>query len=390
MSLSSFLQVKEVRGKFNEMINYPKLKRTLEIKAPPITRHYSLIGTAFDYLLRFRLELLNQNVNKKTWVAYRGYDKIKDESLHQQYMDATNIIEEAEKIYGQYINGLQVVPELLKASLSLAKLDIYFRSGVLDSDLKAVEQGDIEDLRNLYGIINPAEWVAKERCILNPTFGAASTYIGGADADILLDKMLIEVKTVQGFDSYKQFINQLVGYYILNRQDSCQSTGVNIQKVGLYFSRYASMQVFSIDEIITDKKVDELGKWMKEFSAGYSMQRIKINENEISNNKLHGKASGFTEYENYCIPYIYGLEKELYEKYYKKLFMIASLGNRKEFDDEFENIFKNLLEAHGEENIKIITAAGFLTLIKKYGEVQAMFFNKHFPTINDKQVSENE
>jgi len=377
MSLSSLLQSKEVRGKFNEMINYPKLKRTLEIKAPPITRHYSLVGTAFDYLLRFKLKLINKNASDKTWVAYAGYGRIKEDSLHQQHINAMNIIEEAEKVYGQYTDGLQVIPELIRSSLYLAKLDIYFRSGVLDEDLKSVEKGDIEDLNNLYKIINPAEWIAKERCLLNPTFGSASAYIGGADADILIDNKLIEVKTVQGFDSYKQFINQLVGYYILNRQDNCQTTGVTIQKVGLYFSRYASLQEFSIQEIITDKKADELWEWMKEFVAGNKMQRVRpeIKGNEFSGSKLHGQISGFDEYENYCIPYIRGLEKDLFERYYKKLFTIASLGKKKEFDEEFEKIYEVLLETHGEENMKIITAGGFLTLIKKYGEVQSMFSN---------------
>ena len=40
-----------------------------DIKAPPMTKHYSLVGTAFDYLLRFYLEKENPNCVTEPWVA---------------------------------------------------------------------------------------------------------------------------------------------------------------------------------------------------------------------------------------------------------------------------------------------------------------------------------
>ncbi len=49
MSLRTFLDNKEVRAKFSEEFPKPKSSVKKQILAPPITKHYSLVGTAFDW-----------------------------------------------------------------------------------------------------------------------------------------------------------------------------------------------------------------------------------------------------------------------------------------------------------------------------------------------------
>ena len=56
MSLTSFLKIKEVKAKFRETFKKPSIKLEGEILAPPQTKNYGLVGTAFDYLMRFVLE----------------------------------------------------------------------------------------------------------------------------------------------------------------------------------------------------------------------------------------------------------------------------------------------------------------------------------------------
>jgi hypothetical protein len=61
MSLTSSLRIKEVKEAFASEFEKPKLKLDWKIKVPPGTTNYALVGTAFDYLMRFYLERLNLN-----------------------------------------------------------------------------------------------------------------------------------------------------------------------------------------------------------------------------------------------------------------------------------------------------------------------------------------
>jgi hypothetical protein len=59
MSLTTFLeQNSDVRAQFLAHFKKPDFTLKLPILAPPLTESYGLVGTAFDYLLRFYLEKL--------------------------------------------------------------------------------------------------------------------------------------------------------------------------------------------------------------------------------------------------------------------------------------------------------------------------------------------
>ena len=69
MSLSSFLKNQDVKDEFARQFHKPGFTLKKEILGPPITNHYSLVGTAFDYLMRFYLKHLNPDAVTKRWVA---------------------------------------------------------------------------------------------------------------------------------------------------------------------------------------------------------------------------------------------------------------------------------------------------------------------------------
>ena len=77
MSLTSFLQIPNIRSEFTTTFPFQAPKLSGELLAPPQTKNYSLIGTAFDYLLRFHLERLNPNTLKKPWIAEEGVELTK-------------------------------------------------------------------------------------------------------------------------------------------------------------------------------------------------------------------------------------------------------------------------------------------------------------------------
>ncbi len=69
MTLLSFITQLAVQNTLRR--DYPKLRLTCNIPtpAPPLTTSYALVGTAFGYLLRFRLERLNQQAAGWPWIA---------------------------------------------------------------------------------------------------------------------------------------------------------------------------------------------------------------------------------------------------------------------------------------------------------------------------------
>lgn len=69
MSLTSFIKEPDVRAKFKQTFPLPKVFLNSELKAPPITSHYAMVGTAFDYLLRFYIKKNNPLAKAKAWVA---------------------------------------------------------------------------------------------------------------------------------------------------------------------------------------------------------------------------------------------------------------------------------------------------------------------------------
>ena len=72
MSLTSIIKTKEARELFANEFKKPKGKILGEIKAPPLTNHYGLVGTAFDYLLRFCLKYHYPESKDLAWVADWG------------------------------------------------------------------------------------------------------------------------------------------------------------------------------------------------------------------------------------------------------------------------------------------------------------------------------
>jgi hypothetical protein len=69
MSLTSFLERKDVRERFRQEFDMPGMKTKRELLAPPLSNRYSLVGTAFDYLARFYVKRLNPDAITKAWIA---------------------------------------------------------------------------------------------------------------------------------------------------------------------------------------------------------------------------------------------------------------------------------------------------------------------------------
>ena len=80
--------------------------------------------------------------------------------------------------------------------------------------------------------------------ILNPTFDG-SRDIGGADADVILDDYLIEIKTTVKQRVAVQWLYQLAGYVLLDYSDKYPLDGV-----GLYLSRQGLLFKWPLAEFL--------------------------------------------------------------------------------------------------------------------------------------------
>lgn len=264
MSLTEFLEMPLVRQRFSEEFVLPKEHLTATLKAPPLTNHYGLVGTAFDYLLRFYLQRLNPDSVISKWVAEDAVTLLEeDKHLH---LKALRILNQARDEYLEYLKSGSMNEKVIRASLLLAQIDPILRAGYVDPNLGIIDNKDVLDLTNLISLVNSELFQAKERCILNPTFGEASVLVGGADADLIIDETLIDIKTVKDLKFTRKYYNQLVGYYILLKIGNVKGldSSKRITNLGIYYSRYGVIHRIPNSSIEDNLHLDNFVEWFED------------------------------------------------------------------------------------------------------------------------------
>ncbi len=99
--------------------------------------------------------------------------------------------------------------------------------------------------------------------ILNPTF-AGSLDIGGADADMVVDGCLIDIKTTISPQIKADYLYQLAGYLLLDYNDA-----LHISSVGIYLSRQGILFEWPVTDFLQKlTKIDvSLAKLRQEFQV---------------------------------------------------------------------------------------------------------------------------
>lgn len=288
MSLTTLITEPEVKAQLKKMIRRPDFDGGRKLLAPPLTKHYSLVGTAFDYIFRFYLKRVNpQAVERSEWIAedaawymFAGVVDIVNGRIEVMPELATNpdeydlgvqarrIVTEAKENYRSYLKTGKVTDQLLRSAVGLAKLDVIDRTGRLDLvDLADVDKRDQDDLQQLVKVIPAGDFKERAICILNPTFGEASRLVGGADADVIIDDTLIEVKTVMKCQLLSKYLHQLAGYYCLYRIGGVNGMPVDkpLRRLGIYFSRQSYLYTVPITECWRARDFKAFLKWFEDF-----------------------------------------------------------------------------------------------------------------------------
>lgn len=241
MSLTSFLKDNaDVRERFRQEFKKPKFLAENDLVAPPLTTRYSTVGTAFDYLLRFFIQHLNPHtIDKGYWVAETAVELLADDA--KLYAKGEKIVSRARKDLASFLKKGQMSDALMESALLLATLDPIYRAGLGHETIGVVYKDDVQDLKNLISAVDKKIFTAKSLCMINPTFGSASVLVGGADADLVVDDTIIDIKTTKKLTLERSALDQVLGYYVLHHISGVGELNPKptITKVAIYFSRLA-------------------------------------------------------------------------------------------------------------------------------------------------------
>ena len=264
MSLTRFVALPDVKARFTAEFPLPSASLRGTMVAPPVTNHYSLVGTAFDYLMRFHLERLNPACVTQPWIAETSMKLTEEVPRLSGIRDqAKRLFQFAETSHAEYVRRGGLNDDILKSCIYLAQLDIIYRAAMVDPNMGQAESGDLEDLRNLFAVFPKDRFVAKQACLLNPSFGAASELVGGADADIVIDGALVDIKTVKRLEFTREQYNQLIGYLILNKIAGGigKLKGATITRMGVYYSRYGLLHMIPTDSVDQKGNLRDFVSW---------------------------------------------------------------------------------------------------------------------------------
>ncbi|TAK20817.1 MAG: hypothetical protein EPO26_17535 [Chloroflexota bacterium] len=234
-----------------------------------------VVGTAFDYRLRYYWGVTpsGETVAGGGADVIAGSQWLKDpdsarriQDLTQRFFDEMDSALDASPPMGRRLNSADEA-KLAHYCCVLAMFEVLFRAGLTPySPLVGPDAvtviATMSSVTDLLALVNPA-WV-DDLCalswrfydtqahlldlpaVLNPTF-EGSAAVGGADADLVLDRCLLELKTTVKPRVDGVWIHQLLGYALLDYSDLHR-----IDAIGVYLSRQGVLLRWSLPELLAD------------------------------------------------------------------------------------------------------------------------------------------
>ncbi len=290
MSLSSHLEDKNspvrqfVRAAFGDVVSIlardarQQLKTATTVQPETSVGYaYSTIGTAVDYRLRYYFAVTPH----EEFVAYRGAAYLAHFipnfiDLAQEFFERlTGVItsispvgkrlaELEEHTINRYCYVLALLEQLTR-SFRTWDSSALFKHRTLNEWLDIPNSQEIADLSEL-------SWLFYEKHhrllsfphVLNPTFEGSSD-VDGADADLIVNNLLVELKTTtRPTEKTSEALYQLLGYALLDYVDEYQ-----INAVGLYMVRQGLLLQWNLETILsgTPSNLNELRSQFQEVAA---------------------------------------------------------------------------------------------------------------------------
>jgi hypothetical protein len=259
----------------------------MPIRAQPlIPEHSGLVGTAFHYLLDIYVRQLNPTAITSEWAAERFLQSLQNylqrnaKPRFQKSLEgskkliriarlrlkkAEQLMSKARDAYEHFLSQGVIDNQLLRSVIFLAQMDpkqALFQ-GYNEYELGKTCRRDVKDLDTLINLVNPNLFKANETCVINPKFQSGPRRYGGAQADLVIDDTLIEVKTKYKLQVYLPEWYQILAYFALT---TCKDVdGMNrshtIKKLGIYFARFGELFIVETKDIVKRKSFRSLVRW---------------------------------------------------------------------------------------------------------------------------------
>lgn len=278
MSVVDLIRLREVREVLDPLVHVTRPRRTFNV---PVViqssnpRNASLVGTAFDYGLRFLLHRQNPSAQAGTWIAeqaaagleryaarlrerYAGRLQKNDPRLRFLIRPTEHVArrakfrtQNARVFLRKHLKRRAVdqhwLERLAVHALKLARLDPYYRSGYFDEQLVATD--DSATVAEVVAMLQaaPVESLSDASLWLNPDFGRHSIAVGGADADLIAGDRLIELKARKNACVERDHMCQLIVYSML--VDLARKDGIpfpEINTIQVYFARHVQLVSFDL------------------------------------------------------------------------------------------------------------------------------------------------
>jgi hypothetical protein len=224
------------------------------LPATPVS--WGLVGAAFDYRMRYLFTVTPPERFVAASGAHFGRPWLLD--CFSELVGGLTGFLDAHDPRGTTLGPGEA--ELARYCYALAMYESLFRADVRDSplfglggvadcarQLQLAPSADVADLVELAeaAVRTFDGWFGRE-VVANPTF-AGSVDVGGADADLIIDRCLIDIKTTKQPGLDRTMIYQLLGYVLLDYDDR-----FTIDEVGLYSSRVPMLLRWPLDQLVRE------------------------------------------------------------------------------------------------------------------------------------------
>ncbi len=248
---------------------------------------YGYIGTAINYRIRYSFAITpNQDL-----MAYKGAqilsriqlsntlgDGVYSRQLISKFFASLDVALEttkpvgrrlervAERILVRYCYALSLFEEVYRSSLYLeGPLMMPTAKRSIEELLAIVEEPWVDDLCALSWLFyDQYNHLLSGKFTLNPEF-AGSNDVGSADADLIVDGCLIELKASKQQTVNPMWIRQLAGYLLLDYENQHK-----IESIGIYMARHGMLFAWLVPNFLRTLTGDHtvtLPELRKEFRA---------------------------------------------------------------------------------------------------------------------------
>lgn len=176
-------------------------------------------------------------------MLFRAWDEIKNHALKVEHF-----------VFGQPCE----IGDVVRAVHHFALAEERMRTGKFEQNFEFTEDMD-EEMFAMIRLFNDTflkKYVKPESvAFFNPSFGAGSALVNGADADLIIDGMLVDFKTTQFTAASNADILQIVGYAALNHiyEDgdivAKEQPQYGISAIALYKARFGVLECCPLDKL---------------------------------------------------------------------------------------------------------------------------------------------